>query len=478
MKKTRKSIHFSFFQSIILIILCIVSLFSFVSPQIIFNSSAEETYSTVLDDLQKDPNFNVEDYPVVEDDYSLDVITIAEGSDWELYVYVYQPSATLLATSINISTGINENLDFKNYKLTLIDNNQALYKYQVTDFVVSHDLTRYYEITSIYRAFDENIDKPIEGQEIGEVNYDISKLWTFTTNDSGIELNVEDIDTIEIVSKYVGFIRYSEPGIWPFWSFDSGCDRHFVAFTTDKDIDRLLEADIYYETQSAHFRDYAGGSFYEDTWYFGEIEEGYKYLTYEQTGNYEGLGGVDWSRIQTVDEFVKTVNIEHTYTQGIFDVEYESQLTEEGFNDIKDQKWVLNFLETEYDYDKSMHEENTYTTRVSNVSILRLKFETDGFIYDLGVIDNKQSGDGKPDNVINVIVQLAEWVKWLLIILGIILIVVIILACLSLIAPLSTIFSFLWTCIKAVFKALWWLIKKIAIGVWWVVTAPFEVFND
>ena len=68
-------------QSIILIFLCIACLFSFISPQIVFNSSAEETYSTVLSDLQKDPNFNVEDYPVVEYDYSLDVITIAEGSD-------------------------------------------------------------------------------------------------------------------------------------------------------------------------------------------------------------------------------------------------------------------------------------------------------------------------------------------------------------------------------------------------------------
>ena len=96
-------------QSIILIFLCIACLFSFISPQIVFNSSAEETYSTVLSDLQKDPNFNIEEYPVVEGDYSLDVIAIAEGAEWELFVYVYQPSATLLATSINISTGIKAN---------------------------------------------------------------------------------------------------------------------------------------------------------------------------------------------------------------------------------------------------------------------------------------------------------------------------------------------------------------------------------
>ena len=38
--------------------------------------------------------------------------------------------------------------------------------------------------------------------------------------------------------------------------------------------------------------------------------------------------------------------------------------------------------------------------KVSDVTILRLKFETDGVVYNLGVVDNKQSpGEGQqPDN--------------------------------------------------------------------------------
>ena len=35
---------------------------------------------------------------------------------------------------------------------------------------------------------------------------------------------------------------------------------------------------------------------------------------------------------------------------------------------------------------------------VNNVTILRLKFETNGTVYNLGVVDNKQSGDTDQDN--------------------------------------------------------------------------------
>ena len=38
------------------------------------------------------------------------------------------------------------------------------------------------------------------------------------------------------------------------------------------------------------------------------------------------------------------------------------------------------------------------STLVGDVTILRLKFVTDGITYNLGVIDNKQTGGGEPSN--------------------------------------------------------------------------------
>ena len=42
---------------------------------------------------------------------------------------------------------------------------------------------------------------------------------------------------------------------------------------------------------------------------------------------------------------------------------------------------------------------------VGNVTILRLKFETDGITYNLGVIDNKQTGSTEPSNSIDIKVE-------------------------------------------------------------------------
>ena len=80
-------------------------------------------YSSPVEDLKSDPDFDESLYPANEKDYSLQVVQIAESTDGELLVYVYQPSNGVkdyMATSINISTAINDSLYYKNYKLELL----------------------------------------------------------------------------------------------------------------------------------------------------------------------------------------------------------------------------------------------------------------------------------------------------------------------------------------------------------------------
>ena len=100
------------------------------------------------------------------------------------------------------------------------------------------------------------------------------------------------------------------------------------------------------------------------------------------------------------------------------------------------------------------------STQISNVSILRLKFETDGVIYDLGVIDNKQSGSENPINTFETTLDLNAVFK---IILGVLLLIVLIIV-LNPILP--TIFNFVW-----------WLIKTIIKVVWFVLTLPFKLIK-
>lgn len=434
----------------LLAICLLLSCFLFTLPTPIFASDNQKEYSSVLTDLQKDTNFHIEDYPVVLEDYSLNVIQIAESTDKELFVYVYQPSGLfggLQASSMNISTS---NLNFVNYKLSFCNSYGTVYKYLVEDFVVSTETTREYEITAIYRPFDKTIDKELtNGNIIIGVDYPVSKKWIFTTTEIGTTLYCHDIETIEITDKYVGFVRYEDGDWWHLWG-ESACDRHFVAFSTNKQIDKLIEADVYYQTQSVHLRDYLS-FMYVDSWEFGEIENQYAPLTYSDKGNYDnGHYDYTWDRIQSVDDFVNTINVSNTYSCGIFDVKNISKITDEALVFLSEQQWVLSFVETPYEIRKSAEEHNSSFTRVGNVSILRLQFETDGVVYNMGAIDNQQSGSEEPINSWTTTFSLN---KFFAMFLGIVLLILIIVFC-------PWLFKVIWWIISAPFKFIGWIINK------------------
>ena len=75
------------------------------------------------------------------------------------------------------------------------------------------------------------------------------------------------------------------------------------------------------------------------------------------------------------------------------------ELTDEGKQDVENTQWVLRFLETQYDEQYWFQGGSTlYSTSVSQVTILRLKFEVAGTVYNLGAVMDKQTGDHRPDN--------------------------------------------------------------------------------
>ena len=258
-----------------------------------------EGYSGVLQDLRKDKSFQSGNYPLSENDYSLRLIQVAESTEKELFLYVYQPSGetkNFTASSVNISTTINDEISFLTYRLQKIDNSGTLYKYKVQNFTVKSEPTRYYVISSIYRPFDASVDKPVSGgNTVTEVNFAVNKQYTFGKINGKEYVSCVDIETIEITDKFVGFVRY-ENG---FNLYASACDSHFVAFDTDKRIDRLLEADVYYTTQKYRwsFINFVGE---KET--FGEKEDKYAYLKYtdkaEHTGNGLFAGTYKWDRIE------------------------------------------------------------------------------------------------------------------------------------------------------------------------------------
>lgn len=396
-----------------------------VQTPVIAHAQEGKTYSNVLDDLKKDSSFNPSNYPAKSDDYSLQIIQLAESVDKELFVYVYQPSGknkNLKASSINISTTINDAISFMNYKLTLLNSNGVFYKYKVDNLAVKTDAVRYYAISSIYRPFDESIDKQASGgNTITEVNYDVSKQYSFGEINGKPYVNCVDIETIVVTDKFVGFVRYPDG----FQLYVGACDSHFVAFNTNKPMDKLLEADVYYTTQaySSSWTAFVGSS--EE---FGAKADKYAYLKYtdkvEHTGSGLFAGTYKWDRIQTVENFIATEDREQIFSGAIIDVKISSKLTDAALAELQGKKWVLRFAETDYSMWSGQGAYGTFSTIVGDVTILRLKFETDGITYNLGVIDNKQSGSTEPSNETEIDVSLNKRGKMFLYLLLLILLIV------------------------------------------------------
>ena len=380
--------------------LCLAVAFFLCSFQLTAVYAQTNGYSEVLYDLEKSENFNISDYPARQGDYSLKVITLAESENGELFVYVYQPSGeskALRASSINISLGTGDELSYKNYKLRLIDAEDVFYKYAVAGLTVSLLPKRYYSVSSIFRPFDESIDEQAEdGNKITEVVYEVAKQYCFTLKDGAPYVEVVDIQTIEITDKFVGFVRYSDG----FKLYVGACDSHFVAFNTDKPMDKLLEADVYYTSQSYS---YSFVTLVGESHTFGEKQDNYAYLTYTDRVEHNGgglfAGTYSWDRIETVDEFIsENEGWQNVYSGAIIDINVGSEITEEGKAALKGKKWVLRFAETGYSLNSGYGSVTSFSTLVGDVTILRLKFETNGEVYNLGVIDNKQTGSDKPVN--------------------------------------------------------------------------------
>ncbi len=431
-RRSDKSILTAFLVVLLSFILMIAS---FVAP---VNLVFADDVSGVITDLSQDENFDASQYPIVEDDNSLSVVTLAETTNSELLVYVYQPSAKYEATSINISTAINDSLFYQNYSLELLDQEGALYKFKVLDFEVKQDALRYYDISSIFRAYDASIDKPPEGDNtISEVAFEVGKLWTASTVNGELTFSCLETETIEVTDKYVGFIRYLNG----FWLYSDSCDSHFVAFSTDRPIDKLMEADLLY------IAEIGSGSLATGRFTVDSTEEIYITLEASEVVSNEvsGLFGqkYTWNRIESAADFLA-----------------KEDLTDEAKSNLQNKQWVLRFAETAYTEYNGLYNPHYDATRVSDVTILRLKFETEGQVFNLGVVDNKQSGDMNPDNNQNWLIDI---LKTIFLVIGLILLVILLIVCWPIVVVV----------LKFLVKAVVWILK----GLWWLITAPFSIFK-
>jgi len=332
-------------------------------------------YSDVITDLSIDDDFNINDFPSKNENI-LDIISIAESIDDELFIYIYNPSKKLVPDSVNISQGIEENYKAYNYDLVLLSEEETLSKWLVKDIKILDDVVRYYSISTLQRKFDSSIDVNIGDNVSSTKSCNISKRFTAITFNGVVNYSVIEEKTIEIIDKHVGFIRYVDS-----WAFAAGyTDSHYVAFNTDLPIDYLYEVDISYKTIDKFETFYVWGTQVEEK---NEKVIDLLTITSEEKGDNNPILAkkYEWERIQKVDDMIEEVD---SSTKDI----------------IRNMEWCLRFTETGYTETYSSNifiNGSRYSTIVSDVMLLRLKFMYDGKTYNLGVVDNKQSGDEVPD---------------------------------------------------------------------------------
>ncbi len=452
MLKSKQKLLYKYIVSAILIIACLLCTLSI--PPIYADF---ENGSDVLTDLQKDPEFDFSEYPENDKNTSLQVIQVAESTAGELLVYVYQPSGQALdlrASLMRFSTGINDNAKYLDYSLEFVNSNKTLYKYKVLDFEVLEDALRYYDITAIFRPWNKDIDKDTgNGNTTEQVSYTVGKLYTASTVDGVVSYTCEVSETIEIIDEYRGTLRY----LSGFWFGSQSCDSHFVAFNTNRQIDNLLEADVTYTARS-YTRTVS--LILGERWTYGDPTTKIAELTNTQSVDGVGFSNVGWSRIQTIDEFISN-----------------EDLTNETENNIKNCKYVLRYLETDYTQNSGSGSTYENGTEVTNVSVLRLKFDANGETFNLGVVDDYQSSDLEPDNN-----YLPDWLETLIkTLIGIVIGVLAVVLIVVLFPYIITLFTWLFKAIVFVFKylgiGLWYVLKYLGLGIWYLIASPYYIFK-
>ncbi len=461
--------RFKFKKCLIALLIILLALITFnIFVSVSTSVYADTPNSTnVLADLQKDPNFKVSDYLDKADDYSIQVIQIAESTAKELLIYTYQPcqrTCYLLATCVNMS--LSEDIQgTKLYDLEFLSCEGVFCKYKVKDVVVTDTDYRYYNIISIYRAWNEDLDDPSGNDNIiNEVAFSVGKLYKASTVDGKVTYTHEFVETIEIVNPYVGFLTYSNG----FYLWAESCNSHFIAFDTDKQIDFLMEADVYYTFQD--FRKDTG-TINDGEKPLSKPEETKKTVTYIEKGETLDYGVFAekfiWNRISKSEDFIN---------------DKDNNLTQNAKDQVGKTKWVLRFVETKYNFVNSGMAgcSETYT-KIENVSILRLKFVTNGRLYDLGAVSNKITSDNVPDggqsnkwDVFGWFVDKSGIPVWAFILIIVLIFLAILLPVLGLIFPvvgqaLKVVFKAIGKLIKWLFNALVWIISLPIKGIVWIV---------
>ena len=421
-------------KAIISILLVIILLSSLFITPLTVSASSSISYTSALDDLKRDPKFDINNYPADPESSEIKLIHIGEGEDGELYVYTYQPgnkTKHYKAKYINMSLQnvTDENIHNELYSLTWLNSDGVFDKYVVNKFNVTKDVYRYYNITAIYRIYDETVDSSSSSIAIDSVQckaFPVGQVWCLYYYNNVLMYEMETVEYVEIKMHATGTVRYYDGFSILFGTTMTECDVHYVAFSVDNfNVDKICDADITYTVVPQTFRLIISTGNGTLTTHEDQRETITKTLTEFDTGSNKGTGLLgkkyEWNRISTVTEFVERV-----------EADSNDKFSTEELEALNNSDFVFRFLETEIIQDGGTQFITTTSTKVENIGILRLHFLSEGPAYNLGVVGDLVGTDSNPelevgigDNILNTIEEQAWWQKLMAVLLLILLVILV-----------------------------------------------------
>ncbi|MDE6294107.1 MAG: DUF21 domain-containing protein [Clostridiales bacterium] len=442
-------------NKLLITLLCILLFSSYLFVPVQGYVRADDVqHSSILEDFSVDKSFSIDNYPIDEDDYGLQVIQLAESKANELFIYVYQPCGNnkdLRSSSIRISTATGDDAKWLDYSLTYVGSEKTIYKYRVNNLKVKSEAIRFYDISSISRPWDKSIDSDSgTDMTINEKAFRVGQLWTVTTSSDGdLNYSMRVTDVVELTDLYANSIRYLSGH--KFYR-DEACDIFYVAFSADHSIDKLKEADIDF-TYYKYILNQIGSSIVGPNKVPNSDIHEVAYLKADSITDY---GDYSWEWIQSSSDFIKAEG---------------KNLSASAKEIIEKQQWVLLYFGCEISIITSGPTTRPtgytyYGYSTESVSVLRLKFEYNGTTYNLGVVSDKVTGafplPSVSEDPLDWFKAFLEWLKnnWHWIVIGVFAIIAIIVF-----APfLPSILSF-------VVQLFVWLFK----GIIWLIALPFRL---
>ena len=430
---------------VIVLLIGVVSLFG-------SSISVYASENDVISDLMIDRTFDINSYPSINNDYSLQVIQIAETINNTLVVYVYQPShysKDLIASHIDISYGFSQNgadLNPNIFELEMLSTNGVFDKYIVKDFKVNtSDIDRYYNIVSIYRKFDIDIDDLNDGLVDKKKAYGVGQQWYCTTINDVVHYEMNTFSYLDVESVYTGYQYMKEGYKWKnLISKKNACYAWFYIFNPKNiivngeeksvDVKHIYDAELSYDIRTVRELRANGGRRYS----YGDWTTQKVTLTDNDKMSYNG-GGIfaktfEWNRLMTASDFKQVI------------IDNNGTINDNLLDYLVDGNYVFSFLETDYAEDYNASAVSCYDySEIQNTTLLRLHFlDNTGKQYDLGVVSDMLSSNNNPSvsygtKLDDMLSSIGDWFKQLFSILGIIILVVILLFVSSLLTPVGKI---------------------------------------